>query len=146
MTDQEYRVLVGAGPAVVMVAKEDMLKLLAERDALKADLYAARNGAVAASENAGRMMEERDAAWQEIEQLKAENARLLDALHSADVLLEWHKGNPAGVPYSQLVKDHKKKRRAAHPRKQKCVNAHDRCYGGAGGPCDYCEFTICDND
>lgn len=23
----------------------------------------------------------------------------------------------------------------------KCVNAHDRCYGGAGGPCDYCERT-----
>ncbi|RUM98983.1 DUF551 domain-containing protein [Pseudaminobacter arsenicus] len=21
----------------------------------------------------------------------------------------------------------------------KCVNAHDRCYGGAGGPCPYCE-------
>jgi hypothetical protein len=20
-----------------------------------------------------------------------------------------------------------------------CVNAHDRCYGGAGGPCPYCE-------
>lgn len=23
----------------------------------------------------------------------------------------------------------------------KCVNAHDRCYGGAGGPCPYCERT-----
>lgn len=23
----------------------------------------------------------------------------------------------------------------------KCVNAHDRCYGGAGGDCPYCEFT-----
>lgn len=22
-----------------------------------------------------------------------------------------------------------------------CVNAHDRCYGGAGGPCPYCERT-----
>lgn len=21
----------------------------------------------------------------------------------------------------------------------KCTNAHDRCYGGAGGPCEYCE-------
>jgi hypothetical protein len=21
----------------------------------------------------------------------------------------------------------------------RCVNAHDRCYGGAGGPCPYCE-------
>jgi hypothetical protein len=21
-----------------------------------------------------------------------------------------------------------------------CVNAHDRCYGGAGGPCPYCEM------
>ena len=97
MNDEEYRALVAAGPAVVMVAKEDMLKLL-------------------------------------------------DALHSADILLEWHNGNPAGVPYSQLAKDYKKKRRVAHPRKPKCVNAHDRCYGGAGGPCDYCEFTICDND
>jgi hypothetical protein len=28
MNDQEYRALVKAGPAVVMVAKEDMLKLL----------------------------------------------------------------------------------------------------------------------
>ena len=28
MTDQEYRALVEAGPAVVMVAKQDMLKLL----------------------------------------------------------------------------------------------------------------------
>lgn len=23
-----------------------------------------------------------------------------------------------------------------------CVNAHDRCYGGAGGPCDYCERRV----
>lgn len=23
----------------------------------------------------------------------------------------------------------------------KCVNAHDRCYGGAGGPCEYCELS-----
>lgn len=21
----------------------------------------------------------------------------------------------------------------------RCVNAHDRCYGGAGGPCPMCE-------
>ena len=28
MTDEEYRALIAAGPAVVMVAKEDMLKLL----------------------------------------------------------------------------------------------------------------------
>jgi hypothetical protein len=28
MTDDEYRALVEAGPAVVMVAKEDMLRLL----------------------------------------------------------------------------------------------------------------------
>lgn len=21
----------------------------------------------------------------------------------------------------------------------RCVNAHDRCFGGAGGPCPYCE-------
>lgn len=27
---------------------------------------------------------------------------------------------------------------AGEPR---CVNAHDRCYGGAGGPCPYCETT-----
>ncbi len=54
--------------------------LAAERDALKADLLAARNGAVAASENAGRMMEERNAAWQEMEGLQAENARLRAAL------------------------------------------------------------------
>jgi len=38
MTTDEYRALVEAGPAVVMVAKEDMLKLLdrlkeAEKDA-----------------------------------------------------------------------------------------------------------------
>ena len=25
--------------------------------------------------------------------------------------------------------------------RRKCVNAHDRCYGGAGGPCDYCEIV-----
>ena len=24
----------------------------------------------------------------------------------------------------------------------RCVNAHDRCYGGAGGPCPYCERPI----
>jgi hypothetical protein len=28
MNDEEYRALIAAGPAVVMVAKEDMLKLL----------------------------------------------------------------------------------------------------------------------
>jgi len=31
MKDEEYRALVEAGPAVIMVAKEDMLKLLDER-------------------------------------------------------------------------------------------------------------------
>ena len=31
MTDQEYRALVEAGPAVVMVDKEKMLKMLDER-------------------------------------------------------------------------------------------------------------------
>ncbi len=61
-----------------------LLSLAAERDALKADLLAARNGAVAASENAGRMMEERDAAWQEIEGLKALNR--LDMDRSATAL------------------------------------------------------------
>ncbi|CAB4142813.1 hypothetical protein UFOVP1414_25 [uncultured Caudovirales phage] len=25
--------------------------------------------------------------------------------------------------------------------RRKCVNAHDRCYGGDGGPCDYCEIV-----
>lgn len=25
------------------------------------------------------------------------------------------------------------------PVRMKCVNAHDRCYDGSGGPCDYCE-------
>jgi hypothetical protein len=55
----------------------------AERDALKADLLVARNGAVAASESAGRMMEERDAARQEIEELKADNARLLETIKTA---------------------------------------------------------------
>lgn len=31
-------------------------------------------------------------------------------------------------------------RRKGRPRPEpKCVNAHDRCYGGAGGPCPYCE-------
>lgn len=23
-----------------------------------------------------------------------------------------------------------------------CVNAHDRCYGGAGGDCPYCETRV----
>lgn len=23
-----------------------------------------------------------------------------------------------------------------------CVNAHDRCYGGSGGPCPYCERKV----
>ena len=27
----------------------------------------------------------------------------------------------------------------------KCVNAHDRCYGGAGGPCPLCEL-VCYRD
>lgn len=32
-------------------------------------------------------------------------------------------------------------RRRAHDDEAevRCVNAHDRCYGGAGGPCPYCE-------
>lgn len=25
------------------------------------------------------------------------------------------------------------------PERSVCVNAHDRCFGGAGGPCPYCE-------
>lgn len=28
------------------------------------------------------------------------------------------------------------------PHKTRCVNAHDRCYGGAGGPCPYCEQIL----
>ena len=27
----------------------------------------------------------------------------------------------------------------------RCVNAHDRCYGGAGGPCPCCE-VVCFRD
>jgi len=45
--------------------------------------------------------------------LTAENARLREALESAGVLLEWWYGNPAGVPYSSLMKDYKKKLEAA---------------------------------
>ena len=45
--------------------------------------------------------------------LQAGNARLREALESAGVLLEWWHGNPAGVPYSSLMKDYKKKRDAA---------------------------------
>ncbi|MFO0449487.1 MAG: hypothetical protein ACK52I_12650 [Pseudomonadota bacterium] len=82
MKDEEYRALVAAGPAVVMVAKEDMLKLL--------------------------------------------NRIIL--LTKANQLED------------EIIKDYEDER------ERKCVNAHDRCYGGAGGPCDYCEFTICDND
>lgn len=35
MKDAEFRALVAQGPAVVMVAKDDMLKLLNERDDLR---------------------------------------------------------------------------------------------------------------
>lgn len=31
-------------------------------------------------------------------------------------------------------------------REKKCVNAHDRCYGGAGAPCPYCEFVVKEYD
>ena len=75
--------------------------LAAERDALKADLLAARNGAVAASENAGRMMEERNAAWQEMEGLKAENARLQEALNDKETALlrvaQWTEAYPEDI-------------------------------------------------
>jgi hypothetical protein len=37
---------------------------------------------------------------------------------------------PAMSPLPEAVKK---------KREPKCVNAHDRCYGGAGGPCPYCE-------
>jgi hypothetical protein len=30
-------------------------------------------------------------------------------------------------------------RKAENEREVRCVNAHDRCFGGAGGPCPYCE-------
>jgi len=32
-----------------------------------------------------------------------------------------------------------KRNPAKRKREPRCVNAHDRCYGGAGGPCPYCE-------
>jgi hypothetical protein len=38
MTDDEFRALVEAGPCVVMVAKSDMLRLLDERDELRAQV------------------------------------------------------------------------------------------------------------
>jgi hypothetical protein len=75
MTTDQYRALVEAGPAVVMVAKDDMLKLL-----------------------------------------------------------------------DRLPQANRRKSAARRVGFFKCTNTHDRCYGGAGGPCDYCEFTICDND
>jgi len=89
--------------------------LAAERDAPKADLLAARNGTVAASENAGRMMEERNDAWQEMEVLKAENARLreaaLDALAglvAAHSLLErgGKKAAPSNKMFEQMLCDY----------------------------------------
>jgi hypothetical protein len=99
MNDQEYRALVEAGPAVVMVAKEDMLKLL---------------------------------------------DRLIQANQTVKppLVQETHDSEYAMKRFRNMEKKDKKKVR----RKPKCVNAHDRCYGGAGGPCPYCEFTICDND
>jgi regulator of replication initiation timing len=42
MTDDEFRALVNSGPCVVMVAKSDMLRLLDERDALRAEVAALR--------------------------------------------------------------------------------------------------------
>jgi len=90
MKDEEYRALVAAGPAVVMVAKEDM-KLSCF------PWYTASLSATTINSKANQLEDE-------------------------------------------IIKDYEDER------ERKCVNAHDRCYGGAGGPCDYCEFTICDND
>jgi hypothetical protein len=102
MKDEEYRALVAAGPAVVMVAKEDMLKLLerliiAEQKLSCFPWYTASLSATTINSKANQLEDE-------------------------------------------IIKDYEDER------ERKCVNAHDRCYGGAGGPCDYCEFTICDND
>ena len=98
MKDDEYRALVEAGPAVVMVAKEDMLKLL--------------------------------------DRLIQANQTIKPPL----VQVPPHEWEYALKRFGDMEKEDRKKVR--HKKGEpKCVNAHDRCYGGAGGPCDYCEFT-----
>jgi hypothetical protein len=42
MTDEEFRAIVAAGPAVVMVDSRHMIALLDERDSLRAENYRLR--------------------------------------------------------------------------------------------------------
>ena len=50
---------------------------------------------------------------------------------------------PAPVTHRQrhLEADASAQRLGTGRATRKCVNAHDRCYGGDGGPCDYCEIV-----
>ena len=69
------------------------------------------------------------AAANEIERLREALEDLLDDSEVQD--------------FGEWFEDRLKQARTALEGKQMdpvCVNAHDRCYGGAGGPCPYCEM------
>jgi len=72
----------------------------------------------------------------EITRLRAENIRLREVLED---LLD----DSEVRDFGEWFEDRLKQARTALEGKQMdpvCVNAHDRCYGGAGGPCPYCEM------
>jgi hypothetical protein len=75
MTDEEFRAIIAAGPAVVMVESRHMIALLDERDGLREAL----RGIAANAAMPGDAVEQRRALWR-----MARAALTPEADHSAD--------------------------------------------------------------
>ena len=76
MTDEEFRALVAAGPAVVMVEKGHMIGLLDERDRLAADVTAAKVQTQVADKASQMALRGSVALLNERDRLAADVARL----------------------------------------------------------------------
>jgi len=94
--------------------------------------------ALAAIRAAGWAVVPVDQAWDILVRHRAENARLREALTNAsDETFDAIVHN--GIAMENLLKNINAALEVKQP-EPICVNAHDRCYGGAGGPCPYCEM------
>jgi hypothetical protein len=92
MTDEEFRAIIAAGPAVVMVESRHMIALLDERDGLRAENARLRESAELNADYHRREMklqtEIASLALEGSSAIKAENARLREALENSAIMIQ----------------------------------------------------------